>query len=191
MLVPCVDEHIWSKLSVRSKKQDLSVMKLQGLLLQVQSAIINTVEKMCSNNFDQKESIKDLIDSSAVLSHVNKQLSSKRRDAFRPLLNNNFKDACSHSNKIGKTLFGEDINKTIQNIASTNKVMTNKLYKPKHNEYHKGSNSHGFSYRKSNFLSNRGRAAYPLRNNQTYARNQSQNQGQAHTQSYRKKYFKN
>ncbi len=52
MLVPRVDEYIWSKLSVRSKKQDLSVMKLQGLLLQAQSAIINTVEKMSSKNFD-------------------------------------------------------------------------------------------------------------------------------------------
>ncbi len=140
---------------------------------------------------NQKESIKDLIDSFAVLSHVNKQLSYKRRDAFRRLLNNNFKDACSHSSKIGKTLFGEDINKTIQNIASTNKVMTNKSYKPKYNEYHKGSYSQGFSCSRSNFLSNKGGTAYPPRNNQTYARNQSQNQGQAHTQSYRKKYFKN
>ncbi len=139
----------------------------------------------------KKSQLKILIDSSAVLSLVNKQLSYKSRDAFRPLLNDNFKDACSHSNKIDKTLFGEDIlNKTIQNIASTNKVMTNKSYKPKYNEYHKGSNSRGLSYRKSNFLSNRGRVAYSPRNNQTYARNQSQNQGQAHTQSYRKKYFK-
>ena len=156
-------------------------MKLQDLLLQAQSSIINTVEKMSSKKLNQKESIKDLIDSFAVLSRVNKQLSYKRRDAFRRLLNNNFKDACSHSSKIGKTLFGEDINKTIQNIASTNKVMTNKSYKPKYNEYHKGGYSQGFSCSKSNFLSNKGGTAYPPRNNQTYARNQSQNQGQAHT----------
>ena len=42
MLVHRVAEYVWTEFP-RSKKQHLSVMKMQGLLLQAQSAIVNTV----------------------------------------------------------------------------------------------------------------------------------------------------
>ena len=72
---------------------------------------------------DYKRLIPRLTDSVALIGHVHKELSFKRRDAMRPFLNQEFKQACSRTLKPGKRLFGEYLPKTLQELKTTNKIM--------------------------------------------------------------------
>ena len=72
---------------------------------------------------DYKRLIPRLTDSVALIGHVHKELSFKRRDAMRPFLNQEFKQACSRTLKPGKLLFGEYLPKTWQELKTTNKIM--------------------------------------------------------------------
>jgi len=73
---------------------------------------------------DYKALISRRTDSVALIGHVHKELSFKRRDAIRPYLNQEFKQACSRTLKPSKLLFGEDLPKTLQELKTTNKLMS-------------------------------------------------------------------
>lgn len=81
----------------------------------------SVTEKKTSPNY--KHIIPRLTDSVALIGHVHKELSFKRRDAIRPFLNQEFKPACSRTLKPGKLLFGEDLPKTLQELKTTHKIM--------------------------------------------------------------------
>ena len=92
-------------------------------------AIIVTVNDLLSyrekmTSLDYKTLIPRLTDSVALIDHVHKELSFKSRDAIRPYLNQEFKQACSRTLKPGKFLFGDDLPKTLQELKTTNKLMT-------------------------------------------------------------------
>ena len=93
------------------------------------SAIIVTVNDLLSHREkktspDYKTLIPRLTDSVALIGHVHKELSFKPRDAIRPFLNQEFKQACSRTLKPGKFLLGEDLPKTLQVLKTTDKLMT-------------------------------------------------------------------
>ena len=177
--VPKVDPEIWGNLTGNSKRSDIRMSVLQDTLLKVSSAIIVTVGDLLGHREkktspDYKTLIPRLTDSIALIGYVHNELSFKRRDAIRPFLNQEFKQACSRTLKPGKLLFGEDLPKTLQELKATNKIM-NKVT-PSNN---KGSNSqknrYGSSFRSTQFrgnqsskpfLGSKGGNAYPPRANQ-------------------------
>ena len=69
---------------------------------------------------DYKTLIPRPSDSLASIGHVHKELSFKRRDAIRPYLNQEFKQACLRTLKPGKFLFDQDLPKTLQELKTTN-----------------------------------------------------------------------
>ena len=68
---------------------------LQNTLIKVSSAIVVTVKDLLSHQEKTSPNYRSLMprltDSVALLGHVNKKLSFKRRDAIRPYLNQEFK----------------------------------------------------------------------------------------------------
>ena len=98
LFVPKVNSEIWTKLNANSKRSDIRTSVLQGTLVKVSSAIIATVNDLLSHREkttspDYKTLIPRLTDSVALIGHVHKELSLKRRDAIRPYLNQEFKQA--------------------------------------------------------------------------------------------------
>ena len=116
---------------------------LQDTLIKLSSAIVVTVEDLLSHrekktSHNYRSLIPRLTDSVALLGHVNKELSFKRRDAIRPYLNQEFKQACSRTLKPGKLLFGEDLPKTLQELKTTNRLMSNNRGSVSQKNHHSG-----------------------------------------------------
>ena len=151
---------------------------LQDTLVKVSSAIIVTVDDLLSHRAkkttpDYKALISRLTDSVSLIVHVHKERSFKGRDAIRPYLNQEFKQACSRTLKPGKLLFGEDLPKTLQELKTTNKLMSSVT--PDNKKGHAKSKNHSNnqfrgSYFQGNqskpFLANRGGNVYPPKSNQ-------------------------
>ena len=143
LFVPKVNPEIWGNLSANSKRSDFRMSVLQDTLIKGSSAIVVTVEDLLSHR-EKKTSpnyrslIPRLTDSVALLGHVNKELSFKRRDAIRPYLNQEFKQACSRTLKSGKLLFGEDVPKTLQELKTTNRLMSNNRGRASQTNHHSG-----------------------------------------------------
>lgn len=178
LFVPKVNSEIWTKLNANSKRSDIRTSVLQDTLVKVSSAIIVTVNDLLSHREkktspDYRTLIPRLTDSVALIGHVHKELSFKRRDAIRPYLNQEFKQACSRTLKPGKFLFGEDLPKTLQELKTTNRLMTaitpdNRKGPSKSKSYSnnqfRGTHFHG--NQSKSFLVNRGGNAYPPKSNQ-------------------------
>ncbi|KAK3745382.1 hypothetical protein QZH41_001420 [Actinostola sp. cb2023] len=188
LYVPKVNQEIWGKLPTYARRTDIRMSVLQDTLIKVSSAIICSIddllnhrEKKTTPNY--KNLIPQLTYSVALLGHVNKEFSFKRRDAVRPFLNQDFKQACSRNHKPGKLLFGDDLPKTLQELKTTNKIMSNvsDTYKGNHRTRGQYNSQYNNNYRGNNFRGNqskpfwgyRGRNAYPPRSN--YQQNQTQN----------------
>ena len=143
LFVPKVNPEIWGNLSANSKRSDIRVSVLQDALIKVSSAIVVSVEDLLSHQ-EKKTSpnyrslIPRLTDSVALLGHVNKELSFKRRDAIRPYLNQEFKQACPRTLKQGKLLFNEDLPKTLQELKTTNRLMSNNRGSVSQKNHHSG-----------------------------------------------------
>ena len=126
-----------------SKRSDIRMSVLQDTLIKLSSAIVVTVEDLLSHrekktSHNYRSLIPRLTDSVALLGHVNKELSFKRRDAIRPYLNQEFKQACSRTLKPGKLLFGEDLPKTLQELKTTNRLMSNNRGSVSQKNHHSG-----------------------------------------------------
>ena len=168
VLVPKINEEIWSKQPSNAKRSDIKMSALQDTLVKVSSAIICSTDKLLEHREKKtipnyKALINPLLDSVALLGHVCTELSYKRRDALKSFLHQDFRLACARSRKPGKLLFGDDLPKTLQELKTTNKIMTsnssdNKHYKRSNNNFkQQGSNR----YQQKPFLVHRGRSSNP------------------------------
>ena len=178
LFVPKVNSEIWTKFNANSKRSDIRTSVLQDTLVKVSSAIIVTVNDLLNHREkktspDYKTLIPRLTDSVALIGHVHKELSFKRRDAIRPHLNQEFKQACSRTLKPGKFLFGEDLPKTLQELKTTNKLMTSitpdNRKGPNKSKGHSNNQfrvNHFHGNQSKPFLVNRGGNSYPPKSNQ-------------------------
>ena len=129
MLVPKVNEKIWSKLPTNAKRSDIRTLALQDTLVKVSSTIICTTGKLLWHRKKKtiasyKALINPLLDSVALLGYVCTELSYERRDALKPFLHKKIRLACARSRKPGKLLLENDLAKTLQELRTTNKIMT-------------------------------------------------------------------
>ena len=112
VLVPKINEEIWSKLPSNAKRSDIKMSALQDTLVKVSSAIICSTDKLLEHREKKtipnyKALINPLLDSVALLGHVCTELSYKRRDALKSFLHQDFRLAYARSRK--RTIAGETI----------------------------------------------------------------------------------
>ena len=95
IFVPNVNSEIWGNLSANCKRSD-TLLKVSGALVVTVDDLLSRREKKTPPNY--KTLIPGLTDSVALIGHVNKELSFKRRDAIRPYSNQEFRPALETSN---------------------------------------------------------------------------------------------
>ncbi|CAB4029866.1 Hypothetical predicted protein [Paramuricea clavata] len=166
LYVPRVNPEIWGKLNPTTKQRDIKMSTLQDLLLRVSNAVIISLNTLldCREKRsipDYKSVMSNLIDciaSIALIGHVHKELSFKRRDQIRPSLTNEFKPACSRNNKIEKSLFGDDLSKVLQDLRATSKVVNNLTHMPTSGKPRSSANYNSASTSRPHFLPHQGGA---------------------------------
>ena len=164
LYIPKVNPEIWAKLPNHAKKRDIKFANLQDTLITSISAITSSLNDILGNKDSKQTSSKQiaskLIDATALVGHVTKEISYKRRDQIKPFLHKDFKQACSRSNEVDKLLFGSDLATKLQQYKQASKVMqptstTNQL--PQNNTRYNSYNI------QRPFLSQLGRRQYPPR----------------------------
>ncbi|XP_028390673.1 uncharacterized protein LOC114515588 [Dendronephthya gigantea] len=181
LYVPKVNPEIWYKMPGYTRKKDIKLANLQDTLQTSVSAIMSSLNDIMQSHemkrqTDLKMVVSKLVDATALIGHVSKELSFKRRDSIKPFLHNDFKQACSRDNKVESLLFGTDLPATAQKIKNTSKVMqsvTVSNNRFNNNNVHRFNTNNGSSsqYNSGNtqshsqprFLSQRGRKPYPPR----------------------------
>ena len=114
VLVPKVNEKIWSKLLSNAKRSDIGTNSaLQDTLVKLSSAIICTTDKLLKHrekkNISSYKALRNpLLDFMALLGHVCTGLAYKRSDALKAFLYQDFHSVCVTSRKPGKLPFGND-----------------------------------------------------------------------------------
>jgi hypothetical protein len=182
LYVPKVNEPIWGSLKGFHRQRDLRTAVLhEDSIVRVTSALSITI------NIDEllkcretKTIIPDyckiatrLFDSIALLGHVNLELSFKRRDSLRPLLNTDIKSACNRSNKPGTLLFGDDLTKTLNDSKLQGKI----LARDGRDQFTPKQRFAPYRFQKrQHFLPRRGRGSYPPQQFPRQFRNQYKNQ---------------
>ena len=161
--VPRVNPEIWGKLNPITKQRDIKMSTLQDLLLRVSNAVIISLNTLldCREKRsipDYKSVMSNLIDCIALIGHVHKELSFKRRDQIRPSLTNELKPACSRNNKIHKSLFGDDLSKVLQDLRATSKVVNNLTHMPNSGKPRSSANHNSASTSRPHFYRIRGGA---------------------------------
>jgi hypothetical protein len=181
LYAPRVNPEIWSKMPGHTRKKDIKLANLQDTLQTSVSAITSSLNDiMQSHEMQEQADLKmvasKLIDATALIGHVSKELSFKHRESIRPFLHNDFKQACARDNKVESLLFGTDLAATAQKIKNTSKVMQsvttpNTCFNNNNgNRFHNNIGSYSQynsgntqSHSQPRFLSQRGRKPYPPR----------------------------
>lgn len=199
LFAPKVNPEIWGKLSSYARRNDVRTSTMQDTLLRITGAISSSIEDLLKAREekkapDYKPIIAKLFDTIAILGHLNKELSFKRREALKPNLSHEFKQACSRNLKPGKFLFGDDLPETMKTLRATARIVSSAT-KSNDTQQNFRSNRNYSGYQSSQskpFLGQRGRMQHPSRMQypQRSYNNQQQN-FQPQQQLPRKKFTKN
>ena len=89
---------------------------------------------------DMKPIAKKLVDSSALLGHVNRELSERRRAMIKPFLKQEYKDLCSEETQITKLIFGDEFNQQIADLKKSSSITNNPMRYNDSRYSHRGRN---------------------------------------------------
>jgi hypothetical protein len=128
MVVPRVDEHIWLRLEEKVRSEDRYLQNLERLILQSQFALQPALEYFLKKEGPEEDKLLGLLQQSAKLSsYLNKKLVARRRNLIRPYLGEKYKSVAKKDLPITFHLFGEDLEKKVDNIDKTKDILDKPL----------------------------------------------------------------
>jgi len=147
---PKVNNMLWTQLKQEPKNLDASTQKGQGYLMSAIYALVNVCNEMMTKG-DNKPLTK-LTHSLVLLMSANRQFNLSRRELLRPHLNKNYQALCNPSVPITTYLFGDDLNKQVDDLTKANRIGQKvNQGKPKYHPYtrntFRGRFKHGYSGR--------------------------------------------
>ena len=156
---PKVNNPFWNQLKQEPKNLDTSLQKEQGFFMSALYAMITVCNDLAQNHNDVK-SLTTLTHSLVLGLSANRQVNLARRDLLRPHLNKPYQSLCNPSTPITSYLFGDDLNKQVDDLTKANKIghkVQGPSTKPRYHPYGSKSGARGRGYRQ-NYLG-RGRGS--------------------------------
>ncbi|CAB4009624.1 Poly P3 [Paramuricea clavata] len=112
-----------------TRNTDSALQKTQGLLISGLCAVL----EVCNVSDGDKKS--KLAHAAVLLSTANREFNMKRRDLIRPDLNKQYGALCNPSTAISTYLFGDELNKEVEELTKSNKLGNKVTTKPR-SDYH-------------------------------------------------------
>lgn len=147
---PKVNNMLWAQLKQEPRNLDSGLQKGQGHLMSAIYALLNVCNQMMTKS-DNNEPLTTLTHAVVLLMSANRQFNLSRRELLRPHLNKNYQALCNPSAPITKYLFGDDLNKQVDELTKANRIGQRVNGKPKYHPYirntFRGRFKHGYSGR--------------------------------------------
>ena len=168
MIVPKCNHEIWTNvLSSALRFNDLNLQRAQCQMSKAANAMILVCNQLlahknnASTKLETNKLISHTIDALALLGNSVQELSQRRREAIRGKIPHRLQHLASNVPPNSTLLFGDDINKRIQAISTTNKALTSgnatALKRPEFQSFnYKG---HSWQYSKNKIYPQRGSAS--------------------------------
>ena len=118
---PKVNTMLWGQLKQEPKNLDLSLQKGQGHLMSSLYALLKVCNQLI-DKADSKEMLTMLTHAVVLSLSANRQLNLSRRELVRPHLNKNYQALCNPAVPITTNLFGDDLNKQVDDLTKANKI---------------------------------------------------------------------
>ena len=159
-----VNAEIWAKLQSHTRSVDIRLQKVQALLLKgivpiLQTANTHLSTEATAKDENHKEMTRQALNAISLLSQANQELNQRRRELIRPDLNEKYQQICAEHVPCTDHLFGDDLQKTFQDITATNRVGQQVSGPPpfKKNSSHRPKNERGrWQYPPRHFQKRRG-----------------------------------
>ena len=136
LVAPKINKQIWQQLRQETRNNDSAFQKAQSLLL---SGLYAVLQLCNSANGDQRNV---LTPTAVQLLSANRELNLKRRDLIRPDLNKQYAPLCNPSTAVSTFLFGDDLNKEVEELTKSQKL-SNKVTPKRRMEPYKVPASRG------------------------------------------------
>ncbi|KAK3731997.1 hypothetical protein QZH41_005498 [Actinostola sp. cb2023] len=166
VIVPKVNEEIWSKLPRQARGKDLKFSRLQTNLTKVghiavkSSDLLLKLRAKADKSFakDFNELVVMTTDAITLLVHASFEISQLRREDIKPNLHKDYGDLCSANVPVTELLFGDELQTQLTHIKATNKigntVSPSSQYHQRRNYYGRGGGysqrGHGHGFRQNN-----------------------------------------
>ncbi|XP_028394531.1 uncharacterized protein LOC114518732 [Dendronephthya gigantea] len=124
LVAPKVNKQVWQQMRQETRNTDSALQKAQGLLISGLCAVL----EVCNSSDGDKR--RTLAHATVLLLSANREFNLRRRDFIRPDLNKQYSSLCNPSIPVSTNLFGDDLNKEVEELTKSNKL-SNKVT-PKH-----------------------------------------------------------
>ena len=124
---PRVNECVWELLKAGPRSSDIRMRKIQvrltrGLVALARLADMMLQHKQKGTSLDLAEALNKALQSFALISNANYEISLRRRETLRGQLNPKFNRLCYPSTPVTENLFGDDITKRVEDINKVQRL---------------------------------------------------------------------
>ena len=157
LISPKINKQIWQQLRQETRNSDSAFQKAQGILMTGLYAILQIGRN------DKGIPMGHLIHAVVLLMSANRELNLKRRDLLRPDFNKEYVALCNPSTPMSTFLFGDDLNKEVEELTKLNKLSGKVYHKHRFTLYRIPSTSGVQTPSRYGPHDTRGRSSRPLR----------------------------
>ena len=184
MQPPRVNDTVWNSLDQTSKELDLKHKKIQAKVTRGLSVLARITEVVLSHKKagtlpDFTALLDRIMTAFAILASANYDLSLRRREVMRSDLNPRFARLCFASTPVTTDLFGDEMQKMVDDIQRSHKLEKNIFYRGNNRGNFQGRGRRGFGRGRGGGQSNRGNRQFYNGNNgdNSYGRGRGNSRG--------------